>query len=839
MLSIGKLVTGAEEYYLGVVASGREDYYTGGGEAQGVWLGRGSSALGLEGRVGAGQLRVLLAGFSPTDGRRLTGRPMGSARVTGFDLTFSAPKSVSVLWGLADPEVSRAVRRAHDAAVADALGYMERHATAARRGAGGERRIGAGGLVAAGFRHRTSRSGDPQLHTHVLVANAVEGSDGRWTAPDARLFYFHARTGGFVYQAVLRSQLAETLGVRFGLVEKGTAEILGIDQDLLRHFATRRADIEAALERRGASSPRAAQLAALATRPTKPSRDITLALGSDSLPEKWRRRARDLGLGIELGHVLGPSRLVEIGAAETDAMVAALLGPRGLTQSDSTFERRDVVRAMAERLPDGGSAALLDVLTEWTLASDGVVTLGSMGRGGGPLHTTTELLAIEKRILAMAEQARGSGSAVVSGAGSESTLAGFPLLSEEQRTVVRRLVTSGDGVEVVVGKAGSGKTLSLEAARTAWEAEGWRVSGATLAARAAAELQERSGVSSDTVAALLSRLERGEDVFGPAQVLVLDEAAMVGTRALASVLGAATEAGTKVVLVGDHRQLPEIEAGGVFAALARDHDAGALVENRRQHHAWERRALDDLRSGDVRRALAAYDAQGRIHQGRTMTEVRDCLVADWLAARNIGSKVHMFAVRHADVDALNRKSRSCLRSRGEIGPTVMESAGRDFAVGDEVICLRNDRRLGVRNGTRGRVLSGGEGFVVMATDDGTRQLEAKYVDDGGLDHGYATTIHKAQGETVDRAFVLGTASLYREAAYVAMSRARVRSDLYVVAGDLEWGIGFDGADTLDDLVRTVSVSRAKELALQSLDRTAPPGERLDVESPARGRGRGR
>jgi conjugative relaxase-like TrwC/TraI family protein len=132
--------------------------------------------------------------------------------VTGFDLTFSAPKSVSVLWGLGDTEVSKAVRRAHDGAVVEALGYLERHATMARRGANGVRRIGAGGLVAAGFRHRTSRAGDPQLHTHVLVANAVCGEDGRWSAPDARLLYFHARTGGFVYQAALRARSGRSPG---------------------------------------------------------------------------------------------------------------------------------------------------------------------------------------------------------------------------------------------------------------------------------------------------------------------------------------------------------------------------------------------------------------------------------------------------------------------------------------------------------------------------------------------------------------------------------------------------------------------------------------------------
>jgi len=147
----------------------------------------------------------------------LTSRRGGSSRVSGFDLTFSAPKSVSMLWGLSDSETSAAVRVAHDRAVAEGLAYLERHATVARRGAGGESRIETSGLVAAAFVHRTSRTGDPQLHTHVLAANVVRGADGQWSSPEARLLYFHARTAGFVYQASLRANLVESLGVRFGV----------------------------------------------------------------------------------------------------------------------------------------------------------------------------------------------------------------------------------------------------------------------------------------------------------------------------------------------------------------------------------------------------------------------------------------------------------------------------------------------------------------------------------------------------------------------------------------------------------------------------------------------
>ena len=620
MLSIAKMVSGAEEYYLGVVASGREDYYLGAGEAPGVWLGHGSATLGLRGQVGPGPLRVLLAGFSPT-GQRLTSRPVGAARVTGFDLTFSAPKSVSVLWGLSDPEVSKAVRRAHDGAVVEALGYLERHATVARRGAGGTRRIAAGGLVAAAFRHRTSRSGDPQLHTHVLVANAVCGEDGRWSAPDARLLYFHARTGGFVYQAALRARLVQSLGVSFGPVTNGAAEILGVTDDVLRLFATRRAAIEAALESRGLHSARAAQVASLATRPAKHRLEATLA--TESLADAWRRKAQELGIGPdELRRALGRARPVEIADAVADELTTRLLGSHGLTAQTSTFERRDVVRAVAGGLTDGAPAVVIDDLVDKVLASEHVVTLEATGPGGGRLHTTEELLGIESRMVSAAEIWRATHTAVVPSDVLEATVAERPSLSEEQSALVQRLVTSGDGVEVVVGKAGSGKTMALEAARAAWEEAGFGVTGAALAARAAAELEVRSGIRSDTVAALVARLERGEAVFEPNQVLVLDEAAMIGTRTLATIVEEAAKAQTKVVLVGDHRQIPEIEAGGAFAALARRLQADELVHNRRQNDAWERSALDQLRAGHVGSALDSYESHGRIHQRRSAVDAR-------------------------------------------------------------------------------------------------------------------------------------------------------------------------------------------------------------------------
>jgi conjugative relaxase-like TrwC/TraI family protein len=811
VLSIGKLVAGAEDYYLRTVAGGREEYYIGAGEAPGLWVGDGTALLGLTGTVGASQLRVLLAAFSP-EGERLGSRPIGRSRVAGFDLTFSAPKSVSLLWGLSERGVSDAVRAAHDEAVVDAFGYLERHATKARRGAGGEMRIAANGLVGAAFRHRTSRTGDPQLHSHVLVANAVLAEDGRWSAPDARLLYFHARTAGFLYQASLRTRLAGSLGVSFGPVQNGYAEIEGVDEQMIRAFSSRREAIADALERKGFSSRRAAEVAALATRPSKSPAPDQMT-GATSLHDRWRQSAMEWGFEPgELMRVLGQPRLTEIGAYLDDSFRVNLLGAGGLTSRFSTFERRDVVRAAAEHLVDGGTVASIEGVADSILLRPDAVRLGLEGRGGEPLHTTTELLAIEERLLHADTRRRARGVAAVECELVEGVLAEHPDLSAEQAGLVRRLTGSGDGLEAVVGRAGTGKTYALEAAREAWQRAGFDVYGVALAARAAAELEGETGTPSETYAALVARLQRGERVLSERSVLVADEAGMLGTRALARLADLAREADAKVVFVGDHRQLPEIEAGGAFAALARDSHGATLSTNRRQDARWERVALDELRSGDVANALKAYDQMGRLHLEAKALDAAKALVADWIEVHRTESAT-MLAVSRVEVDGLNTEARAELRHRGLLGPDVVTAGGRSFAFGDEVMCLRNDRALRVRNGTRGKLLGISGPMVTIATGDGDRRLPLRYLEEGWLTHSYATTIHKAQGATFKRAFVLATDTLYREAGYVALSRARIRTDLYLVEGAFDLGREFDeGPDRLEGIRRALSESRAKRLA---------------------------
>jgi conjugative relaxase-like TrwC/TraI family protein len=856
VLSIGKLGKGQENYYLATVAKGVEDYYTGAGEAPGEWAGQGAARLGLSGQVDPDHLRAILGGVDPTSGAVLGGRTR-SDRVPGWDLTFSAPKSVSVLYGLGGEGVSEEVVAAHKAAVADALRYLERHATVSRRRVDGAIEVVRGeGLVVAAFRHRTSRAGDPHLHTHCLAANVVEHVDGGFGALHSPFIYRHARTAGFVYQVVLRAELTERLGVSWGEVHHGYAEIDGIDAQLLERFSKRRAEIEAELEARGEDSPGAARVATLVTRAAK-----DYGVDPETLAERWRAEAAEVGFGpAHLARALG-HRVPAFAAAQLDAAVEDLAGPQGLTADQASFARRDVVRAWCEALPAGVAVDLegLEELTEAFLEDDQVVKVRDttselsasqlLRRADGTATTavaverrwsTTEMLDVERRLLERAAVSRGVGVGQVDAELIEARLAVAPSLSGEQAAMVRAVCGSGDGVQVVVGRAGTGKTYSLAAAASVWRAGGYRPVGVALAARAAVELETAAAIPSTTLAQFLADCDSAGGLLDHRHVVVVDEAAMVDTRRLARLVAHVEAAGAKVVLVGDHHQLPAVEAGGAFAGLVGRLGATELTENRRQRHAWERDALDRLRTGDGGRSgivsvIDRYDAAGRLHVGTSTAEVRRAMVADWYEARRSGEAVAMLALRHRDVDQLNALARSLLVADGTVAAAGVTAAGRTFAIGDRVVCLHNDARIGVHNALFATVVAtdAGDGSLVVETSDRRRMvLPGGYLGAGHLDHAYATTIHKSQGATYGRTLLLGDDRLYREAGYTGLSRGRDRNDFYVVADDdrdLDADLEPHGTageeNPRERLVRALQRSGAKRLASDEYPRREPSAVR--------------
>jgi Ti-type conjugative transfer relaxase TraA len=807
MLSIGKLAAGpdAGRYYEEAVARGREDYYRDEGEAPGRWLGGGAERLGLAGQVNEGEVGRLLGGEHPRTGG-LLGRSLSEGSVAGFDLTFKAPKSVSILAGIAPDHVRDALHDCHERAVTDALAHLERETCRARRGKDGVVQVRGEGFLAAAFRHRTSRAGDPLLHTHVVVANRTLGPDGRWTALDARPMYKHAKTAGFIYQARLRHEVSRRLGLEWGEVVNGSADLAGFSRKLIDHFSTRRAEIVRELALRGEHSLLAAQTVALVTRKGK-DYDVPI----ERLREEWRARAAEHGFDRRRMFELFPDRVRE-------REVPATIDVDKLTERRGAFTRRDVLQATASCCRDGATADEIERLADATLDRHDVIRIAGPG---GARFTTRAQVELERALLDSADRRQHELRAVTGPGFVREAIAARPL-TEEQADIVRDLCSSGRGIEIVRAPAGTGKTYALDAARQAWSDSGREIVGCALSARAACELRDQTGIETTTIARLKIALEQGHQLPRDG-VLIVDEAGMVGTRDLAHLAETAETHGTKLMLVGDDRQLPEIEAGGAFRALGNRIGAHELKEVRRQRDAWDRAALRDLRDGEVERWAAAYADAGRLVTAPTAPAVREQLVTDWWHAVERGDDAAIIALRRSDTADLNNRARGRMRDAGRLRGEDVQVGDRSYAEGDRVILGKNDRHLDVVNGDRGEVLRVDERHVDVELGRGpTVQLPADYAIDRNLDHGYAITAHKAQGATFDRTFVLGSEDAYREWGYTAMSRHRESATFYVTEPSPFLNSDVRALSTYEELAdlatRTLSTERRQELAIEAMRR---------------------
>lgn len=429
-------------------------------------------------------------------------------------------------------------------------------------------------------------------------------------------------------------------------------------------------------------------------------------------------------------------------------------------------------------------------------------------------YSTGELIETENELLATAERRRGTDVAIAPESAVANAIARRPSISQEQTNLVRRLVSFGDGVQVVRAAAGTGKTFALAAAHDAWRSDDIAVEGCVLAARAALELRDQTGIPSTTIADRLARLREGVPI-ARGGVLVVDEAGMVGTRDLAELSAHAEAAGAKLVLVGDDRQLPEIEAGGAFAAIADRLTAVELHEVRRQRHVWDRDALARLRDGDSVGFVETYRSHGRVIAAANAEQLRARIVEDWWrdCRANPNDAIVMVALRRADVADLNDRAREELRRAGRLGSEQVEVGRAAFATGDRVVAVRNDRPLGLANGTPAVVsrVDIAAGALTIATTDGSIELPARYLEAGGIEHGYAMTAHRLQGATVDRSYVLGSEELYREWGYSALTRHRDKTLLYTVSTNAQLPLpGLAAPD--DGLTRALAQSRSNDLA---------------------------
>jgi hypothetical protein len=847
MLSIAKA---HKDYYLQKLGeiTPREDYYLRGGTASGRWHGSGAVEQELKGIVSAEGLVRLFDGRHPETGEQL-GRQLRKDGVAAWDLTFSADKSVSLLWAFGDDEVRRHIVEAFEESTAEAVAYLESVAASTRGasrtpvvdgegkpilGDDGRQRqrietwpIRTTGYVSAWFTEFTSRADDPQLHTHVVVGNRVKGVDGLWRAIDGRLLYRHKLAAGYLHEAELRHRLTERLGVRWQPVRNGVADIEGFTREQIMAFSRRRQAIEEWRDSHGYADTAAAnEIATLATRSPKQDHPI------DSLMPVWLERGAEIGITPEtVAAVLDHSR--EVTVPDPDPIHDQMASAEGLTAQASTFGRGDAIKAAAEALPEGGRRRDVEGLADTFLRRSDVVPIlpihptpdplsdlpinldpaeldrllelvnstrpPTMRRSNGDIfpglvnerrYTTTELLAIEQWIIDRAQNGIAADRWTVPETKVEAALAAHPDLTNGQRAMVQQFTGSGNTIDIGVGAAGTGKTTVMAIIGELATQTGTPVVGTALAARAAAGFETATGIPSTTITRFLweTKVSGG---LPTGAIVVVDEAGMVGSRQLANVSDLVEEASGKLILIGDHHQLAEIDAGGLFAALTARLPAIELTENVRQDQEWERSALVELRHGSISRAVAMYNRRGKINvavsSDDTITQAVDAWYSDVQDAGD-PAEVLLIGHRNTTVDRLNQHARSLVAQSGLLhGPTV-STGDRLFQAGDRAVCLKNRSTLGVLNGDLATVtaVNTERRTVTLRLDrtDNVVTVPHWYIDEGNLDWGYALTGHKAQGATARRAHTVAGDGVDREWLYVTMSRGREANTIYLADPEL-------------------------------------------------------
>lgn len=815
MLSISAMANGQGNYYASLAV---RDYYHEGGEPPGYWLGKGAELMKLQGEVDRDAFLNLFAGFS-ADGREslVQAHPR---RQPGWDLTFSAPKSVSVLWAMGDFELRKEVAGAHRKAVQAAVDYLERSAAFTRRGKGGATREALPGLIIAAFDHGTSRAEDPQLHTHAILLNAAPRMDGTTGTVVSRTLFSHKMAGGALYRAELARELM-LLG--YSLERAPTAfAVKGVPKELCEEFSKRRQAIEDELKASKETGAKASERAALKTRGFKQHAPRA------ELLEEWRSVAKEYGFVSAEVKRHPRERLPECTEAQAGTVLQELM------RLDAHFRAQDYVRKTAEELllKGVGGRSVEQVVGEALSRNGDIVALQQKRLAQGewedgsppkdppePRYSTRAMLALEQHMLEVASELKQASLHPVAKKDVESSVAKRPTLKKEQKDALEHVLEKPGDLQCVVGLAGTGKTFLLHAAREVWEKSGYRVHGFALAARAAGQLRDGANIESMTLAKLFTLEAMGKHTITKKSVLVLDEAGMVGTKQMARFMEIAKEREAKVVLVGDTQQLQPIEAGGPFRALVERHDAAKLSNITRQREEWERTAVLSLAEGDAVTALSLYAEHGRLKVEETKSKALSELVSDWNKERTKDLKdTLVLAGTREDVRALNERIQAERQALGETKGRVL-ALGEPLYIGDRVVFTKNDKSMKVVNGEFGTVEAQLGFGVLVRMDRQTKALlpmsERVLVPQAKLpthvSRGYAITTHKAQGATIEKAFVLAGGWMQdRHLSYVQMSRARGETKLYAPEG----AVREDVPELLDAMKR----SREKDIAMDAMQR---------------------
>lgn len=743
------------------------DYYSVKGEQPGSWMGSGLVGLG---GVAAGDAvtseqmgRLFGQGEHPVTARQL-GRAYRRGGVAGFDLTFSPVKSVSALWAVAPPNVVRLIEQAHEAAVADALAYVERDVLFTREGTDGARQVETRGLIATAFRHRDSRAGDPDLHTHVAVANRVQARAGKWLTIYGRVLYQHAVAISETYNTALERRMSEALGVEFAArsgssrQKRPVREIVGVEAALCRRWSLRRVSIVARRDELAAEftqthgrAPTAVEEITLAQRANLETRQPKHEARSEvEQRATWRREAAavlgaDAAIDTMIQTALHPPgrATTQVAPQRVQAVAAAVVND--LEESRAVWQdahiRAEILRQVrgagalpanqVEEIVDRVRATIEPLLVNLTPERDPVVepeNLPGMRRSDGTSvyrhtgsdhYTSPRILEAEARLVAAAGAVSDFG---FTNEEIEVTLAACAVdgerLNRGQADLVRAMAGGGERLRLGLAPAGSGKTTAMRALARVWTDHGYGVVGLAPSAAAAAALREATGVFTETLAKLDYELRTHDtgaaDRDGllarvrPGALVVVDEAGMASTLVLDRVVGFCLARGAVVRLIGDDQQLAAVGAGGVLRDIATTRGADRLEEVVRFDDPVEAQASLDLREGDPA-ALGFYVDHDRVHAGEE-TECLDAVFAAWTESSAVGEDCLMLAPTRELVGELNERARAARLAGLPDGHghelEVALADGTRASVGDTIITRRNERRLAisgtdwVKNGDR-------------------------------------------------------------------------------------------------------------------------------------------
>ncbi|MFE4658194.1 MobF family relaxase [Streptomyces hydrogenans] len=734
------------------------------------------------------------------------------SRVRGWDLVLDLTKSDSTLDGLLPDLDERAYRELVHEAKDDTLRVAEQLIGYAVGSKDGEPvRIATGGLLGWSVEHRAARPmgdgqpGDPHLHLHVVIANLALCEDGKWRsiANSGRDLYRHAAVLDAVFKGRVRELAYERFGVRRVQAETTRAwEIEGIPEQLRDAFSrrgalvTEKAGEDASLEDKMRVSA--------ATRRAKHTAD------ADGMRASWRQRAEALGIEVDaMVAEAAPGPPGPDGGAAVDGPGGPRTPPpddiarivfhpeTGVTATKKAFTRAELLAAVVNALPYGfGGADLTDLqrLVDDVLRVEGYALalphLGSTVMSSTDRYTTRDVLHAEDIAVTQAQARFGDNTVRLTAEQADAAMSVFAVaagfdLSEQQREVVTRLLTAGNGIDAVIGVAGAGKSTLMDACRIAWDATGTTYAGACLSAVGAQGLQDASAIPTRTVASWLQRIESGEGLAG-IDVLVVDEAGMTDDRSAAKLLTEAARTGTQILAIGDPHQLQAVGIGGWFREAHRLVGGLTLDENRRQRDAAERAALDIWRTGDHRQALELLAAAERVHPAATADEARSQMLMAWDKLRDqwpdeldLLENLAVLAARNADVDLLNAGAQELRRQNGELGDTMhtyaLPGGGTLVLSENDVVRVRVNDYRSRRDPDQPDVLNGYRAKVTAITDDhrvqitwrtkddaspsGTREVSAwmdpKDIASGALSLGYAMTVTASQGMTCHTSLLYG------------------------------------------------------------------------------------